>query len=515
MPASSEAAGPAYPRLIIEEVTSHLGPDGVRVRTALALGHRRFTGLALGRARQQNTWELAAAAAVAAMQQCLQQLNSDPTTPQVQLLDVTAGTTGTGQEYITATVRVTVFGEQTDLLGSALVRNDRSRTAVAAALDASQRFLGRADSLSECGSIADSTGMDRARAPQEEPGDSVRTSGDPSAGTASAEASLAAVPPGYPAIGVAVTANSVQASVVNSQGAVLADARREPGDHATREIILALAAEAAREVFDSQAPHHELTSLGLALDGCPGPSGGGMTQPLVGISAWGDWEAVESLAEDLHLPVAAISAREAVAFAEISFGAAEGITDTLYVRVGPDIELAVIARAAPLATSPGSSIDRPHLVIDREGPRCTCGESGCWQALASTEALVGRALKALRGGAASAISAAAEGRLDDVTPSLVVRMAAAGDTVARRALQETGRYFALGLANMIALFGPQAVVIDSQSPTLGAALLRAAEGALKSSPRAGLLSHCVLLTAELGDSAAALGAAAWAARTAS
>ena len=89
-------------------------------------------------------------------------------------------------------------------------------------------------------------------------------------------------------------------------------------------------------------------------------------------------------------------------------------------------------------------------------------------------------------------------------------MAAGGDAVARAALEETGRYLALGIANLIALFDPEALIVDSSPAQLGPALLRAAAAALKASPRAQLLSRCVLLSPKLGDSAAVLGAAAWA-----
>lgn len=530
MPVSLEAAGPASPRLIMEEVTFRLDSDGIRASVRLARGQQRFEGTAAGRAERGNTWKLAAAASVAAMQQCLQQVNSGPATPQVQLLDVATHTTGIGQEYIAAAVRVTFFGKQTDLLGSALVRNDRSRAAVAAALDATHRLFGRAGGRSACNSAADRAGEDVADGVQPEATTHTAkalTSGTPGqiepveaplveshAAIRGPQDATNSVPPGYPALGVAITATSVQASVVNSDGAVLANTRRDLDAPATREAALALAAEAAREVFDDVMQSHEVTSLGLALDGCPDERGE-IAHPPAGVSAWGALEPFECLAQEFALPTAAITASDAAAFAEFSFGAAGGISDMLHVRVGDDIELALLARGSPLATAQGLPINAAHVVIDRDGPQCACGESGCWQALASAGALVARAVNALRGGAASAISAAADGRLDDVTPSLVVRMAAAGDPVARRALQETARYFALGLVNMIALFGPQAVVIDSRPPAVGAALLRAAEGALKSSPRAGLLSHCVLLTSELGESASVLGAAAWAARCAS
>ncbi|MCJ7822864.1 MAG: ROK family protein, partial [Armatimonadetes bacterium] len=141
---------------------------------------------------------------------------------------------------------------------------------------------------------------------------------------------------------------------------------------------------------------------------------------------------------------------------------------------------------------------------------CVCGQTGCWQVLANREALVARAVKALRSGDPSSLGAAVDNRYGAITPSLVARMASGGDAVARRAVDETGRFLAIGLANLIALFDPEAVIVDSAPAPVGLALLQAAEATLKSRPRAHALAHCLLLSPELGDSAPVLGAAAWA-----
>jgi predicted NBD/HSP70 family sugar kinase len=74
---------------------------------------------------------------------------------------------------------------------------------------------------------------------------------------------------------------------------------------------------------------------------------------------------------------------------------------------------------------------------------------------------------------------------------------------------------AVGLANLIALFDPEAVIVDCSPAQLGAALLQAAQTALKLSPRAQALARCALLSPQLGDAAPVLGAAAWASCNAS
>jgi len=560
-PVSVEAAGPARPRLIIEEVTSRLNAEELEVAVTLALGPHRFAGTVGGRAGHDRTWELAAAASVAAMQQYLQQHASDPTTPQVQLLDVAAFTTGIGQEFIAARIGINHCSKKTDLLGSALVGNDRCRAAVAAALDATSRYLGRlrpppvevgdlqwnrdasksvhqnrlrsairtahvppeagagrSDSgsqasvsegpppqLSEPEPVVEAEPVPR-RLPETRPG-AIATFPEPPA------ASPRSSPAGFPAIGVSISPTSIQASAVSSGGQIVADARRPTRAGMSSELILATASQAVREVLVKldgacDAP----TSIGLALPGRVVEREG--TWIWSGdFPNWDDVPVVAPFAEDFGLPVAALSAGHAAAFAEFSFGAAQGIADILYVRVGIDIDAALLVRGRPFLVPQVSPGQAGHMVIESGGPRCSCGDSGCWQALAGREALIARVVKGIRRGSPSAVGASVDGQFGAITPALIVRMAGTGDAVARRALDETGRCLALGLANLIALFGPQAVIVESQPPAVGAALLRAAEKALKSSPRAGLLVHCVLLSPELGDSAPVLGAAAWAARS--
>ncbi len=523
---SLEAAGPADPRLIIEEVSSRLGAEGLEARVTLALGQHRFVGTAAGSTGQHRVWELAAAASVAAMQQCLQQLASDPTTPQVQLLDTAAHTTGIGQQYIAAAIRVIGADKQTDLLGSALVRNDRSRTAVAAALDAGSRYLARLSRTGMSqrdpswgpGGIEDPAPKEPEERSllREQRTEEARPIRAAEVATESASRPAAAAqtpPPGFPAVGVVIDPALVYASAVGSNGAVLAHAQRAKPTAEQPELALRLAIEAVREVVDTVHAADGLTSIGLALntslDGAPEKH-----LRRSELHRWHDGRALRPFSDEFGLPTAVIGSADAAAFAEFSFGAAQGIPDLLYVRVGADIELAVLVRGSPLPMSQALA-GGGHMLVDSDGPRCVCGDDGCWQALAGSAALVARVAEALRGRAASAITAAVQGELDAITPPLVVRMAAAGDAVARRALQETGRHFAVGLANLIVLFGPQAIVVHGEPPQFGAAILRSAEGALKSSARARLFSQCVLLTPELGESAAALGAAAWAARNAS
>jgi len=525
LPISVEAAGPANPRLILEEVTFRLGGKTVEARTMLSLAGQCFCGTAHGEAKQEEMWQLAAAASVAAMQHYLQHNASDPPTPQIYLLNTATHTTEIGQEYVTAIVRAAHDGTYTDLIGSALVRSDRSRTAVAAALDAASRFLGRFRAppsvpaepnwTEQCAAYTEIPDNDprEAEGPVEVE-DAGREEEAPTP-THPEVAPSQKMPPGFPALGVAISGSLVQASLVDVDGCVAAESRRSLRAGAAPELALSLIGQAVREVAAKLNGHTaKPTCIGVAVPGRISETEGTCLSSGQ-FPTWRDVPLAAPLAREFDLPVSPINVTQAEAFAEFCFGAAQGIPDMLYVRVGLDIDAALVRAGLPAPLSQLVSGQVGHMVIDADGPPCSCGDRGCWQTLAGREALIARVVQGIRSGAPSAMAVSVDGQFGNITPSLILRMAGAGDVVARRALEETGRHFALGLANLIALLGPQAVIVESQPPDFGAALLKSAEKALKSSPRSGLLSSCVLLTPELGESAPVLGAAAWAARNAS
>ncbi len=501
-PVVSEAAGPAGPRLCICEVGTRSGPDFVEASVVLAVAGGRFTGTARAEGHGCDGWRVVAAASVGAIQQYLQQCHPAEPTPRIQLLDTALTTTSLGQEAIHATVRIAHGDQQHILLGSALVRNDRCRAAAAAALDAVQRQLAV---LRPC--------VPRIAAPLAR---DVVTTPLPSPVHLTPEPDLD--PPGIPqplvvlarhrspAAGVALALHlrpsGLHAAVVDETGRLLTEARRPCQPSLLPEAMLSLAVESCQEAVAGLAREMEPPeALGLAL------AGGGDGAPISFLAGppWHERDLVNSLAEQLNLSVHPIREAAAVAIAEARLGAAQTVTPLLFLDVSADLEVIVVYE--------GRLVDLPqagHMVVDRDGPRCSCGQLGCWQALAGCEALVGRAIKAVTSGTPSALAPALSRGYSAVTPALICRLAMSGDAVAREAVEQTGRCLALGLGNLMSLFAPEAVMISADPTAVRAALRHAGELALKSSPRAGTFARCVFLSPELGPVAPLLGAAAWA-----
>lgn len=74
--------------------------------------------------------------------------------------------------------------------------------------------------------------------------------------------------------------------------------------------------------------------------------------------------------------------------AEAIWGAGQGSTEQLFVRLSEGMGGSVITRGEVVVGSAGLGGEIGHITVDPHGPRCHCGKRGCLEALAAVPALV-------------------------------------------------------------------------------------------------------------------------------
>src|SRR6185369_13496213 len=98
-----------------------------------------------------------------------------------------------------------------------------------------------------------------------------------------------------------------------------------------------------------------------------------------------------------------------------------------------------------------------HVPLSIDGPRCSCGATGCWEAyvsnLATLSRYFGRNLQEMKTIPAEIATFTIE--------DLIVR-ARAGDAKAVAAIQSTARYLGLGLASIINSIDPTRIYIGGE-----------------------------------------------------
>lgn len=288
--------------------------------------------------------------------------------------------------------------------------------------------------------------------------------------------------------------------VALESGKVVAE-HRLPTPKGTDACLAALSA-----VVDGLRPSGDPRAVGVGAPGLVDRSGVLRFAPNLAVDRGLNLR--EALTERLGLPVAVENDATCAASGERAFGAARGYDHVLMVTLGTGIGGGIVVGGELERGANGFAGEIGHMVVDPQGPRCPCGQRGCWERLASGSGLGRLAREAAHAGMADRVMEVAGGDPEDVRGEHVTRCAAEGDVQARQILDRFAWWLALGLANLANIFDPQAFV-------LGGGLMVAGEAVLEPTRRAfaDLLQGApdrppvAIVPALLGERAGAIGAA--------
>jgi glucokinase len=135
-----------------------------------------------------------------------------------------------------------------------------------------------------------------------------------------------------------------------------------------------------------------------------------------------------------------------------------GCESLVAVTLGTGIGGGVILDGKLLRGANGFAGEPGHMVIDPDGPLCPCGQRGCWETYASGTGLARLAREAAKTGRAPRLLELA-GSLDAIRGEHVTGLLDERDPGAVEVFREFAGYVALGVANLVMLLDPEAVVI--------------------------------------------------------
>ncbi|MDP3893920.1 ROK family protein, partial [Nocardioides sp.] len=211
------------------------------------------------------------------------------------------------------------------------------------------------------------------------------------------------------------------------------------------------------------------------------------------------------LSQRWRAPVFLDNDANAAVWAEWRHGAARGAHDVLMITLGTGIGGGIILGGRLHRGRNGMAGEFGHLQVVPDGQPCECGRRGCWEQYSSGSALV-RYARSRLGQEPSLLEELCQGNPDLVTGPMVAEAAAEGDLVARSAFTLVGDWLGVGVANLVAAFDPDCVVIGGGVSTAGERLLDPARAALERTlVGAGHREVPALVRAALGPEAGIVG----------
>ncbi len=303
-------------------------------------------------------------------------------------------------------------------------------------------------------------------------------------------------------IGVDVGGTKVLAGVVSDEGTVVRTARAAtPG----RRVDASLIEDALTDAVHAVAGDSPIAGVGLAAAGFVEATGERvMFAPHL---PWQDEPVRARLAERWNVPVALENDATCAAVAEWEYGAARGAGSAVVVTLGTGIGGGLVLDGHVVRGANGMAGEFGHMQVVPDGQQCECGGRGCWEQYSSGNALVRYARERL-GHEPTMLEEACGGHPEQLTGPMVTDAAAAGDLLARAAFATVGSWLGVGVANLVAAFDPDCVVIGGGVSAAGDRLLDPARVALERS-LVGAAHRVVppVLAAHLGPRAGLVGAA--------
>jgi glucokinase len=197
------------------------------------------------------------------------------------------------------------------------------------------------------------------------------------------------------------------------------------------------------------------------------------------------------------------------ALGEWCFGVKKKVANLIYVTVSTGIGGGIIADGRLYTGTSGVAGEIGHMTIDVNGPRCKCGNIGCWETLASGTALAREAVKQIAQGVSSSMIDLVHGDMSKIDAKVVFLAAKQGDELARELISQLAYYFGVGLANLVNIFNPELILIGGGVAKMGDLLLQPAIKVVKERAFATPANAVDIRPALLGDDSSVLGAVAF------
>jgi glucokinase len=313
-------------------------------------------------------------------------------------------------------------------------------------------------------------------------------------------------------LGIDLGGTNVKAGVVDSAGKPLSHVSVETEAHRGPDIGLANIERAGRSAIESAglAPD-AIQGVGLGSPGTMDLETGYLLDPP-NLPGWTDFPIRDLLAARLGLATVLQNDANAAAYGEywIGAGAGDRVKSMVLITLGTGVGGGIIEHGRIIQGRHSAGSECGHMIIDYHDTArmCPCGNRGHLEAYASATSLVKRAVEGLHAGTVSSLKANQEA--NNLSARCIAIAATAGDEFARKLMDDTAFYLAVGAVNMMNVIDPDLILFAGGMIAAGQQFLDQIRFHVKrlAFPVPG--EKCRLEFASLGTDAGFVGAAGWA-----
>lgn len=227
---------------------------------------------------------------------------------------------------------------------------------------------------------------------------------------------------------------------------------------------------------------------------------------------WFDVPLQDKLSDATGIRVAVINDVRAATYGEWLFGAGKEAQDIACIFIGTGIGGGIISGGKVLTGARNSAGEIGHITIAMDGPPCTCGNRGCFEAHASGWAIVKRTQDAIKvyPKAGEGFLRAAQCQADEITSYHILAAAKAGNSFAQQVIDQTIDAIVAGSVSIVNAFNPSHLIIGGGLGLAVPKLLERLDKEVRERALESSTDDLEILLSPLDGNAGVIGAAAYA-----
>ena len=245
----------------------------------------------------------------------------------------------------------------------------------------------------------------------------------------------------------------------------------------TNKDVNLLVQELARRIKQTLADYKEVGAcggVGVVVPGMVDPALGRVLHaPTLG---WRDVSLRDPLAAAVGIPVHIENSGKACALAQLWATRSDVVAsaNSVFVSISDGVGTGVVVNGELLRGRHNTAGEFGHVPLSIDGPRCSCGATGCWESYVSNLATLSRYF-----GRDLADTGPRDAENASFTVEDLIARARAGDAKALAAINSTARYLGLGLASIINSLDPARIFIGGEITTAWSLIEPIVRGALR------------------------------------
>lgn len=311
-------------------------------------------------------------------------------------------------------------------------------------------------------------------------------------------------------IGVDLGGTNIVSAIVNYQGEIVNSLKvptlAERGKEATIKRIIETI---HKNIVQSSVAPDNIIGIGI---GAPGPLDirRGIINFAPNLPGWRDVLLRKILEDEFNIKVVLENDANAAAWGERCFGISRGVDNLVCFTLGTGIGGGIIIDGKIYHGNNYGAAELGHMTVNKDGPRCNCGNYGCLEAYSSATGIKNRIKNRIKEGIKSKfLNFDNDDELfESLRLKLIFESARKGDKLTKSVVEEAISYLGIAIANIANILNPEMVVLVGGITNEGNKLLIPLRREVKKRAFYSNYKSLKIVIGKLGGNAGVLGAAA-------